>query len=70
MGISKAEKAKVIVTDNDNIKISNLNRQFLFRKEQRGLEKSKCACKTIKEMNKEFNCEAHINLVNEDSENI
>ena len=70
MGISTAENAKVIVTDNDNIEISNLNRQFLFRKEHSGLEKSKCACKTIKETNKEFNCEAHINLVNEDTENI
>ena len=70
MGVSTAKNAKVIVTDNDNIEISNLNRQFLFRKEHSGLEKSKCACENIKKMNKEFNCEAHINLVNEDTEHI
>ena len=70
MGISTAKNAKVIVTDNDNIETSNLNRQFLFRKEHRGFEKSKCACKNIKKMNKDFNCEAHINLVSEDTEQI
>ena len=70
MGISTAKNAKVIVTDNDNIETSNLNRQFLFHKKHRGLEKSKCACRQVKKMNNEFNCEAHINLVNEDTENI
>ena len=70
MGVSTAKNAKVIITDNDNVEISNLNRQFLFRKEHKGLEKSKCACDNIKKMNKDFNCEAHIYLVNEDTEHI
>jgi len=70
MGISTAKNSKVIITDNDNIEISNLNRQFLFHKEHSGLEKSICACKQVKMMNHDFNCEAHINLVNEDTEHI
>jgi len=32
MGIGCSESGKVHVTDNDNIEVSNLNRQFLFRK--------------------------------------
>lgn len=32
------------VTDDDNIEISNLNRQFLFRKEHVGRNKSEIAC--------------------------
>ena len=70
MGISTSKNSKVIITDNDNIEISNLNRQFLFRKEHTGKSKSECACKVIKEMNKEFNCEYQINLVNYETENI
>ena len=70
MGISTNKNSKVIITDNDNIEISNLNRQFLFRKEHTGKSKSECACKAIKEMNKEFNCEYQINLVNYETENI
>lgn len=32
MGIGCSKEGKVVCTDNDNIEISNLNRQFLFRK--------------------------------------
>lgn len=39
MGIS-TKGGKVTVTDDDNIEISNLNRQFLFRKEHVGKNKS------------------------------
>jgi len=31
MGIGCSTQGKVHVTDNDNIEVSNLNRQFLFR---------------------------------------
>jgi ubiquitin-activating enzyme E1 len=40
MGASTAGNGKVYVTDDDNIEISNLNRQFLFRKQHVGQNKS------------------------------
>ena len=68
MGIATNRNGKIIVTDNDNIEVSNLNRQFLFKKEHIGKSKSKIACEEIKKMNNNFNCEYHQNLVNEDTE--
>lgn len=44
MGLGCSEYGKVAVTDNDNIEVSNLNRQFLFRKNNVGQAKSKVAC--------------------------
>ena len=43
MGIGCSEEGKVHVTDNDNIEVSNLNRQFLFRKGNVGHSKSATA---------------------------
>ena len=40
MGVSTQGNSKVYVTDDDNIEISNLNRQFLFRKQHVGCNKS------------------------------
>jgi len=40
MGFGSKEKARVLCTDDDNIEISNLNRQFLFRKNHVGKNKS------------------------------
>jgi ubiquitin-activating enzyme E1 len=54
MGISTSG-GKTYVTDNDNIEISNLNRQFLFRRENIHKPKSKIAKLAIQEMNNEFN---------------
>ena len=56
MGIATHKDKKVVVTDNDNIEISNLNRQFLFRKSDVGKSKSKCACREAIIMNSSFNC--------------
>jgi len=40
MGLGCSEEGKVHVTDNDNIEVSNLNRQFLFRKSNVGDSKA------------------------------
>jgi len=51
MGIGCHAEGKVSVTDNDNIEVSNLNRQFLFRKNNVGHSKSEVACQSAKDMN-------------------
>ena len=57
--INKNEKncadENVIVVDNDLIEISNLNRQFLFHKENIGESKAICSCNSAKIINKEIN---------------
>ena len=70
MGISINKDKKVAVTDNDNIETSNLNRQFLFRKDNVGHSKSKCACEAVKKMNKDFNCSDLQSRVGPENENI
>ena len=72
MGIccdSSNTDSKVTITDNDCIEISNLNRQFLYNSSSVGQSKSKCACKKIKNFNKDFNCESQEMLLNEETEN-
>ena len=63
MGMSTKDGKKLIVTDNDNIETSNLNRQFLFRKTDIGHSKSKCACAAVKKMNPAFNSQDLQSLV-------
>ena len=70
MGIATNKNSKITVTDNDNIELSNLNRQFLFDKESIGQPKSKVACEKIKKINNSFNCEGLQCFVDKGSENI
>ena len=70
MGVSTTQNKKVIVTDNDNIETSNLNRQFLFRKDNVGHSKSKCACEAIRKMNSEFQCSDLQSRVGPENEHI
>lgn len=70
MGIATKNNCKVTVTDNDCIENSNLNRQFLFRKEHIGKSKSLVACEQVKKINQEFNCEYLQLEVGEDNEDI
>ena len=70
MGISTNKNSKTTITDNDNIELSNLNRQFLFNTDMIGKSKSESACLSIKKINKNFNCEAHTNLLGFETENI
>ena len=50
--------------------MSNLNRQFLFRKEDIGKSKSLTACNAIKKMNPDFNCISSEERVEPKTENI
>ena len=70
MGLSTSKNKKISITDNDNIEISNLSRQFLFRNSDIGKSKSFCACREIKKINKFFNCYPLNELVNEKTNDI
>lgn len=60
----------IVVTDNDLIENSNLNRQFLFRKHNIGEPKSSAAAKAIVAMNPAILVESHQHKVGADTENV
>lgn len=74
MGLKNTEKGQVMVTDDDQIEVSNLNRQFLFRKENVGQPKSMTAVNASIQMNNQFNsvgyklrtCEENEQFFNDD----
>ena len=70
MGIGCGDKGMVHCTDNDNIEVSNLNRQFLFRQANVGHSKSECACVIAKDMNKDLNVKDYMTRVGPDTENV
>ena len=70
MGFCTEKDTKFFVTDNDNIEISNLNRQFLFRKKNVGKSKSIIAAESVQKMNPHFNVEGMQTKVCEETENI
>ena len=69
MGIATNNKNNLFISDNDNIELSNLNRQFLFDKNSIGRPKSEVACESIKKMNKDFNCISFQSRVCQETEN-
>ena len=70
MGLACSEEGVVHVTDNDNIELSNLNRQFLFRNEHIGQPKSRTASDQAQGINSDLNVKPYENLVWPDTENI
>jgi ubiquitin-activating enzyme E1 len=70
MGMGASEKGLVSVTDDDTIEISNLNRQFLFRKKHVGKSKSETATVEAVKMNPGLNVKAYTQRVEPNNENI
>jgi molybdopterin/thiamine biosynthesis adenylyltransferase len=71
MGIS-CKNGEIIVTDNDNIALSNLNMQFLFNindvKENKS--KSYCVRRETMKMNNNMKIKDYQLLINEETRNI
>uniref|UniRef100_F1KT25 E1 ubiquitin-activating enzyme n=1 Tax=Ascaris suum TaxID=6253 RepID=F1KT25_ASCSU len=72
MGVACAANGEgcITITDMDQIEISNLNRQFLFRRRNVGGRKSEVAAEAVKSFNSELNIEALSERVGPDTENI
>jgi ubiquitin-activating enzyme E1 len=68
MGIGCGNGGEVHVTDNDNIEVSNLNRQFLFRANHVGHSKSGTACDIAQGMNPTLNARHYMTRVGADTE--
>jgi ubiquitin-activating enzyme E1 len=70
MGVGCSEDGRVLVTDNDNIEVSNLNRQFLFRKNNVGQSKSKVASDIARSINPALNVVDYQTRVGTDTESV
>jgi molybdopterin/thiamine biosynthesis adenylyltransferase len=70
MGIACGPDGLITVTDGDRIEVSNLNRQFLFRKQHVKKAKSLTAAEAVRQMNPDVNVEALELLAMEETEKI
>ena len=69
MGLCAGDEGQLSVTDDDTIEISNLNRQFLFRKRHVGSSKSETAIDQVTAMNPALNAKAYTLRVEPKTEN-
>ena len=60
----------VLVIDDDNIEISNLNRQFLFHEKHKGMSKASVACNSAKEINSDLKCSYYEKRISPENKNI
>uniref|UniRef100_A0A4W5PNG1 E1 ubiquitin-activating enzyme n=1 Tax=Hucho hucho TaxID=62062 RepID=A0A4W5PNG1_9TELE len=70
IGLGAGEGGHITVTDMDSIERSNLNRQFLFRSQDIGRQKSEVAAQAVRVMNPNMNITAHQNRLDPDSEQV
>ncbi|KAK6465800.1 hypothetical protein DFJ63DRAFT_33136 [Scheffersomyces coipomensis] len=72
MGLGSGPNGKIIVTDNDSIEKSNLNRQFLFRPKDVGSNKSEVAARAVQHMNPDLigKIESKLDKVGAETEDI
>lgn len=70
MGVGCEAGGTVHCTDNDYIEVSNLNRQFLFRKQHIGKSKSQTACNIAKDINPKLNVTDYVARVGAESESM
>ncbi|EGT36381.1 hypothetical protein CAEBREN_06226 [Caenorhabditis brenneri] len=70
MGVACGEGGLIKITDMDQIEISNLNRQFLFRRRDVGGKKSECAARAVTAFNSDVRIEALAERVGIETEHI
>jgi len=70
MGLGTGKEGLIHVTDMDRIEVSNLNRQFLFRRENVGQQKSVCASNAAKVMNPAIKILCHETKVCPETEDV
>ncbi|ORM40944.1 Ubiquitin-like modifier-activating enzyme 1 [Babesia sp. Xinjiang] len=58
LGCGTQNGGLITLTDNDHIEVSNISRQFLFRKKHVGMSKSKVAAMAAKEVNEHMKIDA------------
>lgn len=70
MGVGCGKEGEIKITDMDQIEISNLNRQFLFRRADVGGKKSEVAANAVRKFNPSLQIKALADRVAEDTEEI